>query len=59
MLEDGEDVFSEYFWFSFERSKFCRDFFLFGDGFDVYVDGCRYFLDFVIFSKVSGVVFFF
>lgn len=56
MSEDGEDVLPEYSWLPFERSKPCRDPFLSGDGFDVYVDGCRYLPDSVTFSKVSGVV---
>lgn len=54
MSEDGEDVLPEYSWLPFERSKPCRDPFLSGDGFDVYVDGCRYLPDSVTFSKVAG-----
>lgn len=54
MSEDGEDVLPEYSWLPFERSKPSRDPFLSGDGFDVYVDGCRYLPDSVTFSKVAG-----
>uniref|UniRef100_A0A8W8LP49 Uncharacterized protein n=1 Tax=Magallana gigas TaxID=29159 RepID=A0A8W8LP49_MAGGI len=54
MSEDGEDVLQEYSWIPFERTKPCRDPFVSGDGFDVYVDGCRYLPDSVTFSRVAG-----
>lgn len=53
MSEDGEEVLPEYSWLPCERSKPCRDPFLSGDGFDVYVDGSRYLPDSVTFTKVS------
>ncbi|XP_056018546.1 uncharacterized protein LOC125668024 isoform X3 [Ostrea edulis] len=54
MSEDGEEVLPEYSWLPCERSKPCRDPFLSGDGFDVYVDGSRYLPDSVTFTKVAG-----
>lgn len=59
MSEDGEDVLQEYSWIPFERTKPCRDPFVSGDGFDVYVDGCRYLPDSVTFSRVVALFPFF
>ena len=52
LSEDGEEVLPEYSWLPSERSKAPRDPFLSGDGFDVYVDGCRFLPDSVTFTKV-------
>ena len=52
LSEDWEDVLPEYSWLPCERSKAPRDPFLSGDGFDVYVDGCRFLPDSVTFTKV-------
>ena len=52
LSEDGEEVLPEYSWLPCERSKAPRDPFLSGDGFDVYVDGCRFLPDSVTFTKV-------
>ncbi|XP_069128656.1 uncharacterized protein [Argopecten irradians] len=52
--DDGEDVLPEYTWLPFERKAPPKDPFLKGDGFDVYIDGGRYFPDSVSFTKVAG-----
>nr|XP_022315187.1 uncharacterized protein LOC111119376 isoform X3 [Crassostrea virginica] len=54
LSEDGEEVLPEYSWLPCERSKAPRDPFLSGDGFDVYVDGCRFLPDSVTFTKVAA-----
>ncbi|XP_033737089.1 uncharacterized protein LOC117325189 isoform X5 [Pecten maximus] len=52
--DDGEDVLPEYTWLPLERKAPPKDPFLKGDGFDVYIDGGRYFPDSVSFTKVAG-----
>ncbi|KAK3090147.1 hypothetical protein FSP39_009490 [Pinctada imbricata] len=54
LSEDGDDVLPEYAWLPCERRTPCKEPFLLGDGFDVYIDGCRYLPDSVTFSKVAG-----
>ncbi|XP_061197713.1 uncharacterized protein LOC133205832 isoform X2 [Saccostrea echinata] len=54
LSEDGEEVLPEYSWLPCERTRPCRDPFLSGDGFDVYVDACRFLPDSVTFTKVAA-----
>ncbi|XP_062610172.1 uncharacterized protein LOC134271939 isoform X3 [Saccostrea cucullata] len=54
LSEDGEEVLPEYSWLPCERSRPCKDPFLSGDGFDVYVDACRFLPDSVTFTKVAA-----
>ncbi|XP_052774398.1 uncharacterized protein LOC128212988 isoform X3 [Mya arenaria] len=52
-IED-EDTLPEFAWLPMERKTPPKDPFLLGDGFDVYIDGCRYLPDSATFTKVAG-----
>ncbi|XP_071116690.1 uncharacterized protein [Haliotis cracherodii] len=52
--DDQEDNLPEYAWLPYERKNPPTEPFMAGDGFDVYIDGCRYLPDSVTFSKVAG-----
>ncbi|XP_052098307.1 uncharacterized protein LOC127733070 isoform X1 [Mytilus californianus] len=52
--EDGEEVLPEFAWLPLDRKTPPKEPFLIGDGFDLYIDGCRFLPDSVTFSKVAG-----
>ncbi|KAJ8305994.1 hypothetical protein KUTeg_016539 [Tegillarca granosa] len=54
LSDDAEEVLPEFAWLPLERKTPLKEPFLTGDGFDVYVDGCRYLPDSVTFTKVAG-----
>ncbi|XP_052257880.1 uncharacterized protein LOC127862678 isoform X7 [Dreissena polymorpha] len=51
---EGEDTLPEFAWLPLERKTPPKDPFLLGDGFDVYIDGCRFLPDSSTFTKVAG-----
>ncbi|ESO88244.1 hypothetical protein LOTGIDRAFT_234580 [Lottia gigantea] len=54
LSSDGEDSIPEYAWLPLDRKRPPSEPYLPGDGFDVYIDGCRFLPDSVTFSKVAG-----
>ncbi|XP_060559794.1 uncharacterized protein LOC132719870 isoform X5 [Ruditapes philippinarum] len=51
---DDEDTLPEFAWLPLERKTPIKEPFLLGDGFDVYIDACRYLPDSATFTKVAG-----
>ncbi|XP_053395523.1 uncharacterized protein LOC128555844 isoform X3 [Mercenaria mercenaria] len=52
-IED-EDTLPKFAWLPLERKTPIKEPFLLGDGFDVYIDACRYLPDSATFTKVAG-----
>ncbi|KAL4236724.1 Coiled-coil domain-containing protein 17 [Mactra antiquata] len=51
---DEEETLPEFAWLPMERKTPIKEPYLLGDGFDVYIDGCRYLPDSATFTKVAG-----
>ncbi|XP_059151750.1 uncharacterized protein LOC131937975, partial [Physella acuta] len=54
LSDDGDDVLPEYAWLPCERRVALTEPFHSGDGFDVYIDGCRFLPDSVTYSRVAA-----
>lgn len=54
LSDDNEDLMPELAWLPLDRRQPPIEPFLAGDGFDVYIDGCRHLPDSVTFSRVAG-----
>ncbi|KAL3869337.1 hypothetical protein ACJMK2_042031 [Sinanodonta woodiana] len=54
LSEDEEETLPESAWLPFERKTPPKDPFLVGDGFDLYIDACRFLPDSVTFSRIAG-----
>lgn len=54
LSDDNEDVLPEFAWLPMERRNPPMEPFYAGDGFDIYIDGCRFLPDSVTFTRVAG-----
>ncbi|XP_050401529.1 uncharacterized protein LOC126818261 isoform X2 [Patella vulgata] len=54
LSSDGEDTIPEFAWLPLDRKRPPSEPYISGDGFDVYIDGCRFLPDSVTFTKVAG-----
>ncbi|GFR57810.1 coiled-coil domain-containing protein 17 [Elysia marginata] len=58
LSDEGEDILPEYTWLPYERKTPPSDPFHSGDGFDIYIDGCRFLPDSVTFTRVRALLLF-
>ncbi|XP_076440309.1 uncharacterized protein LOC143279891 isoform X2 [Babylonia areolata] len=54
LSDDNEEVLPEFAWLPMDRRHPPQEPFYTGDGFDIYIDGCRFLPDSVTFSRVAG-----
>ncbi|KAH9523455.1 hypothetical protein Btru_040051 [Bulinus truncatus] len=54
LSDEGDDVLPEYAWLPFDRRVPLSEPFHVGDGFDIYIDGCRFLPDSVTYSRVAA-----
>ncbi|RUS83083.1 hypothetical protein EGW08_009169 [Elysia chlorotica] len=54
LSDEGEEILPEYAWLPYERKTPPSDPFHSGDGFDIYIDGCRFLPDSVTFTRVAA-----
>ncbi|XP_025108860.1 uncharacterized protein LOC112573069 isoform X2 [Pomacea canaliculata] len=54
LSDDNEDVLPEFAWLPLDRRHPPTEPFMVGDGFDIYIDGCRFLPESVSFSRVTG-----